>query len=68
MKIKILILDLDKNYISRITTVFTNKYMDKLEVYSFTDAKKAMEEIHTIRPDVFSCQWKFWIKCRWYSF
>ena len=56
MKIKILILDLDKNYISRITTVFTNKYMDKLEVYSFTDAKKAMEEIHTIRPDVFSCQ------------
>lgn len=53
MKIKILILDLDKNYISRITTVFTNKYMDKLEVYSFTDAKKAMEEIHTIRPDVF---------------
>lgn len=53
MKIRIVILDSDKNYLSRITAVFANKYMDKLEVYSFTDIEKVIEEIKNIRPDVF---------------
>ena len=37
MKIKLVILDKDKNYLQRITKVFVNNYVDKLEVYSFTE-------------------------------
>ena len=53
MKIRILMLDSDVKYLNRVTEVFTNKYMDKLEVYSFTHVQKAMDEIQKIRPDVF---------------
>lgn len=37
MKIKVALLDKDKEYLDRLTGVFNTKYADKLEVYSFTD-------------------------------
>lgn len=40
MKIKVALLDKDKEYLDRLTGVFNTKYADKLEVYSFTDEKK----------------------------
>ena len=36
MKIKVALLDKDKEYLNRLTGVFNTKYADKLEVYSFT--------------------------------
>ncbi len=39
MKIKVALLDKDKEYLDRLKGVFNTKYADKLEVYSFTDEK-----------------------------
>lgn len=39
MRIRLAVLDSDKNYLSRLSTVFMNKYADKIEFYSFTDEK-----------------------------
>lgn len=43
MKIKLAILEKDAVYLQRISAVFNNKYADKLEVYSFTDPKTALQ-------------------------
>lgn len=53
MKIKLALLDSDKNYLSRITTVFTNKYMDKLEIYGFSDMNNAIDSLEKEKIDVF---------------
>lgn len=52
MKIKLAILENDKNYLNRVATVFGNKYADKLEVYSFTDPQKAIETVENAKIDV----------------
>ncbi len=52
MKIKLAILDKDKNYLDRIVNVFGNKYSDKLEVYSFSDLKVALKTINEAKIDV----------------
>lgn len=53
MKIKLAILDSDQNYIERMTSAFTGKYSDKLELYSFSNMAGAMETIAAGRIDVF---------------
>jgi len=53
MKIKLAILDKDANYLSRINSVFANKFSDKLEVYSFTEAEKALACLKTSKVNVF---------------
>lgn len=52
MKIKVALLDKDKGYLDRLTGVFNTKYADKLEVYSFTDEKNAIESVKEYRIDV----------------
>ena len=53
MKIKIAILDKDEIYLSRLTTVFSNKYSDKFEIYSFSDLDIAMKNIVDTKIDIF---------------
>ncbi|MCL1917786.1 MAG: chromosome partitioning protein ParA [Peptococcaceae bacterium] len=56
MKVKLAILESDKNYLNRIATVFTNKFADKLEIYSYADENIAMSSLHSSKIDVFiSC-------------
>lgn len=52
MKIKVALLDKDKVYLERISSVFSTKYADKLEVYSFTDEATAIKAIPEYRIDV----------------
>lgn len=53
MKIKLAILDQDINYLNRIAAVFSTKYADRLEVYSFTDLGMAVKMLDAARVDVF---------------
>jgi MinD-like ATPase involved in chromosome partitioning or flagellar assembly len=53
MKVKLAILESDKNYLNRIMAVFTNKFADKIEVYSFADEDIAMSSLHSSKIDVF---------------
>lgn len=53
MKIKIAILDSDKNYLNRIINVFNNRYNDKLEVFGFSTPQIAVEQINGSKIDVF---------------
>lgn len=53
MKIKLAILDKDQNYINRVVSVFSTKYADKFEIYSFTDMKIALGALDGSRVDVF---------------
>ena len=59
IKIKLAILDNDKNYLSRISSVFNNKLADKVELYTFTDKKIAMNVIDSKRIDVFIASEEF---------
>lgn len=52
MKIKLAILENDKNYLNRIVTLFGVKYSDKFEVYSFTDPAVAMKTLNEVKIDV----------------
>ena len=52
MKIKLAILEKDQGYLNRISTVFSTKYADKIELYSFTDADVALSVLDTARIDV----------------
>lgn len=52
MKIKVVLLATDKTYLDRISGVFNIKYADKVEVYSFTDKKTAIEAIKEYKIDV----------------
>ena len=63
MKIKLVILDKDKNYLQRITKVFVNNYVDKLEVYSFTEQDKVFEFIEKNKVDIFLADEIFNIDC-----
>ena len=53
MKIKLAILENDRNYLTRVVTVFNTKYADKFEIYSFTDATIALSTLDSNRIDVF---------------
>lgn len=53
MKIKLAILDKDINYLKRLTAVFSTKYADQVEVYSFTGLESALSVLSSSRIDVF---------------
>lgn len=52
MKIKLAILEKDVNYLTRIVTVFSTKYADKFEIYSFTDPAVALGSLDDAKIDV----------------
>ena len=52
MKIKLAILEKDQGYLNRISMVFSTKYADKIELYSFTDLKVALEVLDIKKIDV----------------
>lgn len=52
MKIKIAILEKDKSYLTRIVSVFSTKYSDKFEIYSFTSPEVAIPALEQARIDV----------------
>ena len=45
MKIKVAILESDIGYLNRIVSVFSTKYSDKLELYSFTEQDFAFASV-----------------------
>lgn len=53
MKIKLAILEKDSNYLNRLVAAFTNKYADKVEIYSFSDEAIAMKSLKNAKIDVF---------------
>lgn len=53
MKIKLAILEMDKNYLNRIVTSFGAKYAEELEIYSFTDREVALSTLEKTKIDVF---------------
>ncbi|HIR53680.1 MAG TPA: chromosome partitioning protein ParA [Candidatus Onthovicinus excrementipullorum] len=53
MRIKLAILEKDQRYLERIVSVFSTKYADKFEIYSFTDVAMAMSTLDSARIDVF---------------
>lgn len=53
MKIKLAILECDRAYMNRLITVFSTKYADKLEIYSFTTQDLIYEILEKNKIDVF---------------
>lgn len=53
MKIKLAILEKDTSYLSRFVNVFSTKYSDKIEIYSFTDLEVALSSLNETKIDVF---------------
>lgn len=52
MKIKLAILEKDTGYLSRIVSVFSTKYADKFQIYSFTDPQIAIASVDAEKIDV----------------
>lgn len=52
MKIKLAILERDQSYLNRIVSVFSTKYSDKFEIYSFTDKDVALSTLDSSKIDV----------------
>lgn len=52
MKIKLAILEKDIGYLNRIVTVFSTKYADKFQIYSFTDQQVAIDSVCSEKIDV----------------
>ena len=52
MRIKLAILEQDQSYLSRIVSVFSTKYSDKFEIYSFTNQEVAMASLDNAKIDV----------------
>lgn len=52
MKIRLAIVEKDKSYLNRISSVFSTKYSDKFEVYSFTDLEVALQTMDNTKIDV----------------
>lgn len=53
MRIKVAFLDENSNYLSRVTSVFNNKFSDKLEIYSFSEPEVAIKSLSENRINVF---------------
>ena len=52
MRIKLAILEKDQSYLNRIVSVFSTKYADKFEIYSFTDLQVALSVLEESKIDV----------------
>jgi len=53
MKIKLAILDSDRNYLEKMRSAFVRRYSDEIEFYLFTAKLAALEALSTSRIDVF---------------
>lgn len=53
MKINLALFDNDANYLNRLVVAFNAKYSDKFEIYSFTDAEYAIQNVSSSKMDVF---------------
>lgn len=53
MKLKLAILEKDWNYLHRIVATFEARYSEKIELYSFTDQKKALNTLTQNKIDIF---------------
>lgn len=53
MKIKLALLEQDKNYLNKIVSVFSSKYADKFEIYSFSELPIALKELEASHLEVF---------------
>lgn len=52
MRIKLAILERDESYLNRIVTVFSTKFSDNFELYSFTNQETAMATLNPAKIDV----------------
>lgn len=52
MKIRLALLDKDQFYLNRIVAVFSTKYADKFEIYSFTNKDTAISSVSESRIDI----------------
>lgn len=64
MKIRLALLDSDKNYLDRLSVMFTNRYPDKIEFHSFTDEQMALDNLKSGKMDVFLANESFKIERR----
>lgn len=64
MKIKLAILESDQNYLNRIVSVFSTRYADKFQIYSFTNQEMALEAIDAEKIDVLVANDSFEIDVR----
>lgn len=53
MKIKLAILEKDKNYLYRIVGIFNSRFSERLIIYSFTDLDTALDGLEKEKIDVF---------------
>lgn len=53
MKIKLAILDGDRNYLEKMRSAFVRRYSDEIEFYLFTTKTAALEALSTSKIDVF---------------
>lgn len=53
IRIKLAVLESDENYLERIMTVFSSRFNEKLDVFSFTDPNIAFQTIEKNRIEVF---------------
>lgn len=53
MKIKLAILEKDQSYLQRIISVFSTKYTDKFQIYTFTNEEVAYSTLNDTKIDVF---------------
>jgi len=53
MKIKLAIVENDKNYLNKISAVLTSKFYAELELYGFSDGNTALEAVNKENIDVF---------------
>ena len=59
MRIKIVVLDSDINYLNRIITVLNNRYENRLQVYAFSQTEKAFECLEKEKISVFLASEEF---------
>ena len=52
MKIKLAILEQDQSYLNRIVSVFSTKYADKFQIYSFTDPEVAFANLDSAKIEI----------------
>jgi len=53
MKLKVVVLEEDREYIRRFSSAFSDYYADKFEVYCFSDKEKALSALKERRIDIF---------------
>lgn len=52
MKIRVLLLEKDKNYLKKIMAVLSKKYPDKLQIYAVTDEDALLSVLKNNKVDI----------------